>query len=68
MCKVSSRDRILRKFIEKTLALEVGGELFQCHLPELESEELRLLIDETGTDMKFHIWKTINGFWVKREA
>lgn len=70
MCKVSrERSRILKKFVEKALALEVGGEFFQCHVTALSDvDELRSLINETGTDMKFHIWKVINGFWVKREA
>lgn len=70
MCKVSrERARIFKRFVEKSLALEVGGEFFQCHIKALSDvDELRALLNETGTDMKFHIWKTINGFWVKREA
>ena len=70
MCKVSrERARIIKKFVEKALALEVGGEFFQSHIAALSDvEELRMLLNETGTDMKFHVWPTINGTWVKREA
>lgn len=70
MCKSSrERARLIKRFVEKAMSLEVGGEFFQCHsncLPTVE--ELRQLLDETDKDKKFHVWPTINGTWVKREA
>lgn len=70
MCKGSrERARLIKRFIEKAMSLEVEGEFFQCHSSCLPTvEELRQLLDETDKDKKFHVWPTINGTWVKREA
>ena len=70
MCKSSrERARLIKRFIEKAMSLEVGGEFFQCHSSCLPTvEELRELLNETDKDKKFHVWPTINGTWVKREA
>lgn len=70
MCKSSrERARLIKRFIEKAMSLEVEGEFFQCHSSCMPTvEELRQLLDETDKDKKFHVWPTINGTWVKREA
>lgn len=70
MCKGSrERARLIKRFIEKAMSLEVGGEFFQCHSSCLPTvEEQRQLLDETDKDKKFHVWPTINGIWVKREV
>ena len=61
------RARVIREFVTRAYALEIGEEFFQCHLSALpELEELKRLL-ETST-MKFCIWQTINGTIVKREA
>lgn len=61
------RARVIREFVTRAYALEVGEEFFQCHLSALpELEELKRLL-ETST-MTFCIWQTINGTIVKREA
>jgi hypothetical protein len=61
------RARVIREFVTRAYALEIGEEFFQCHLSALpELEELKRLL-ETST-MTFCIWQTINGTIVKREA
>lgn len=70
MCK-SSREsaKIIKRFVEKAMSLEVGGEFYQSYTECLPAvEELRRLLNETDKDKKFHVWPTINGTWVKREA
>lgn len=70
MCKCSrERARLIKRFVEKAMSLEVGGEFYQCHVAYLPTvEELRELLNETDKDKKFHVWETINGIWVKREV
>ena len=54
------RARVIREFVTRAYALEIGEEFFQCHLSALpELEELKRLL-ETST-MTFCIWQTING-------
>lgn len=61
------RARVIREFVTKAYALEIGEEFFQCHLAALpEFQELRRLL-ETST-MTFQVWQTINGTIVKRVA
>lgn len=71
MKKISrERSRVIREFVEKAHALEVGEEFFQCFIASLPVvEELRRLLnkDESST-MRFEIWPTINGTMVKRTA
>ena len=60
------RARVIREFVTRAYALEIGEEFFQCHLSALpELEELKRLL-ETST-MTFCIWQTINGTIVKRK-
>lgn len=71
MKKVSrERSRVIREFVEKAYALEVGEELFQCYLACFPTvEELRKLLNEDeASTMRFEIWPTINGTMVKRTA
>ena len=70
MCKSSrERARLIKRFVEKAMNLEVGGEFYQCHVGCLPTvEELRELLNETDSNKKFHVWEAINGIWVKREA
>lgn len=71
MKKVSrERSRVIREFVEKAHALEVGEELFQCYLACFPTvEELRKLLNEDeSSTMRFEIWPTINGTMVKRTA
>ena len=70
MQKVSrERARVIKEFVAKAYALEVGEEFFQCHLSALPDapELLRLLNDESST-MRFKVYQTINGTVVQREA
>jgi hypothetical protein len=71
MNKVSKeRSRVIRDFVEKAHALEVGEELFQCYLACFPTvEELRKLLNEDqSSTMRFEIWLTVNGTMVKRTA
>lgn len=71
MKKVSrERSRVIREFVEKAHALEVGEELFQCYLACFPTvEELRKLLNEDeASTMRFEIWSTVNGTMVKRTA
>ena len=71
MKKVSrERSRVIREFVEKAHALEVGEELFQCYLACFPTvEELRKLLNEDeSSTMRFEIWSTVNGTMVKRTA
>lgn len=71
MNKVSrERSRVIREFVEKAHALEVGEELFQCYLACFPTvEELRKLLNEDqSSTMRFEIWSTVNGTMVKRTA
>ena len=63
------RARVIREFVTKAYALEVGAEFFQCHLSALpEVEELRSLLNNESSTVRFKVWQTINGTIVKREA
>lgn len=71
MNKVSrERSRVIREFVKKAHALEVGEELFQCYLACFPTvEELRKLLNEDqSSTMRFEIWSTVNGTMVKRTA
>lgn len=70
MCKCSrERARLIKRFVEKAMSLEVGGEFYQCHVGCLPTvEELKEMLNETDKDKKFHVWEAINGIWVKREV
>lgn len=69
MKKVSrQRARVLKEFVEKAYALNVGDEMFQCYLACLpDAGELKELLNEGG-EMVFDVWPTINGTMVKRRA
>lgn len=61
------RARVIREFVTKAYALEIGEEFFQCHLSALpELQELRRLLETSTTT--FQVWQTINGTIVKRVA
>lgn len=63
------RARVLKTFIEKAYALEVGEEMYQPFLSSLPTvPELRELLNEESSPLRFNIWQTINGIMVKREA
>lgn len=63
------RARVIKEFVKKAFALEVGEEFFQCHLSALpEVEELRKLLDDESSTMRFKVWPTINGTMVQREV
>lgn len=71
MKKVSrERSRVIREFVKKAHALEVGEEFFQCFIASLPAvEELRRFLNEDeASTMRFEIWPTINGTMVKRTA
>ena len=71
MMKKLSREkaRVLKEFVTKAYALEVGEEFFQCHLASLpDVEELRQLLEDESSTIRFKVWATINGTIVKREA
>lgn len=56
------RARVLKEFVEKNNALEVGEERFQCHLASLpDTSKMREMMGEC-----FHIYETINGWIIKR--
>lgn len=63
------RARVLREFVNRTFALKVGEEFYQHFLTSLPTvQEMRQLLNETGTDIRFDIHETINGYTVKRTA
>lgn len=63
------RARVLKAFVEKAYALEVGEEMYQNFLSSLPTvPELRKLLNEESSPLRFKIWQTINGIMVKREA
>lgn len=63
------RARVIKEFVAKAYALEVGDEFFQCHLSALpEVGELRSLLNDETSTVRFKVWQTINGTIVKREA
>ena len=63
------RARVVKDFVTKAYALEVGDEFFQCHLSALpEAGELRQLLNEESSTMRFDVWQTVNGTIVKRVA
>ena len=71
MNKVSrERSRVIREFVKKAHALEIGEEFFQCYLACFPTvEELRKLLNEDeASTMRFEIWPTVNGTMVKRTA
>ena len=67
---IEERAKVIREFVEKAHALEVGEEFFQCFIASLPAvEELRRLLNEDeASTMRFEIWPTINGTMVKRTA
>lgn len=63
------RTRVLKAFVEKAYALGVGEEMYQPFLSSLPSvPELRILLNDESSTLRFDIWQTINGIMVKREA
>lgn len=63
------RTRVLKAFVEKAYALGVGEEMYQPFLSSLPSvPELRILLNDESSELRFNIWQTINGIMVKREA
>ena len=68
MEKVSrERARVIREFCTKAYALEVGEEMFQCHIACLPNvPELRSMLNDKSSTKKFEVYQTINGTMVKR--
>lgn len=63
------RARVIKEFVAKAYALEVGEEFFQCYLSSLpDIPELRRLLNDESSTMRFKVWQTINGTMVRREA
>lgn len=63
------RARVIKEFVAKAYALEIGEELFQCHLSSLpDVPELRKLLNDESSTLRFKVWQTINGTMVRREA
>lgn len=63
------RARVLKEFVMKVYALAVEEEFFQCYISSLpDVDELRKLIENDASTMRYRIWPTINGIMVKREA
>lgn len=61
------RARVIKEFVAKAYALEIGEEFFQCHLSSLpDIPELRRLLNDESSTMRFRVWPTINGTMVKR--
>lgn len=69
MQKVSrERAKKIKELVTRAYALEVGGEFYQCFLSCLPTAyELEELLND-GSDMKFNVYQTINGFFIKREC
>lgn len=68
-------DRLMKKLsrerarVLKVYALAVEEEFFQCYISSLpDVDELRKLIENDASTMRYRIWPTINGIMVKREA
>jgi hypothetical protein len=63
------RARVIREFCTKAYALEVGEEMFQCHIACLpDAPELRSMLNDKSSTMKFKVWQTVNGIMIRREA
>ena len=63
------RARVIKEFVAKAYALEIGEEFFQCHLSSLpDVPELSQLLNNESSTMRFRVWQTINGTMVQREA
>ena len=63
------QSRVIREFCTKAYDLNVGEEMFQCHfacLPDVP--ELRSMLNDKSSTMKFEVYQTINGTMVKRLA
>lgn len=61
------RARVIREFFTKAYALQVGEEMFQCHIACLPNvPELRRMLNEKSSTKRFEVWPTINGTMVKR--
>lgn len=63
------RARIIKEFVSKAYALAVNEEFFQCHLSAMpDANELRRLLNDGSSTMRFKLWPTVNGIMVRREA
>lgn len=61
------RQRVLREFVEKVIALQVGEELYQVFLSALpKTPLLRELLNGLDPERDFSICETINGYRVRR--
>lgn len=65
---MKERDKAIQEFIARALALKVGDEYFQCYIADFPTiEELRELLKNEASTVKFKVWQTINGTIVQRE-
>lgn len=61
------RSRVIREFCTKAYNLNVGEEMFQCHIACLPNvPELRSMLNDKSSTKKFVVYQTINGTMVKR--
>ena len=63
------RSRVIREFCTKAYDLNVGEEMFQCHIACLpDILQLKSMLNDKSSTMKFEVYQTINGTMVKRLA
>lgn len=63
------QSRVIREFCTKAYNLNVGEEMFQCHIACLpDVPELRSMLNDKSSTKKFEVYQTINGTMVKRLA
>lgn len=63
------RSKVIMNFCTKAYDLNVGEEMFQCHIACLpDILQLKSMLNDKSSTMKFEVWPTINGTMVKRIA
>ena len=63
------RSKVIRNFCTKAYDLNVGEEMFQCHIACLpDILQLKSMLNDKSSTMKFEVYQTINGTMVKRLA
>ena len=63
------QSRVIREFCTKAYDLNVGEEMFQCHIACLpDILQLKSMLNDKSSTKKFEVYQTINGTMVKRLA